>query len=283
MEKKWRFSFLKITKALFTASFFWLLSNAASAQIPDSTRLWQQVTQISVAATQITSDPLQNLYLLTANGELQKYNTKGQLLFKYNNQNLGAPAHIDATNPLRILLHYPDYLTTIVLDRTLNELYVYNLLNYGFNQVNAITTSPDNGLWLYDEWTYQFKKINQHGETVISSNDLSQVLNVQLAPSQILFQNNNIYLCDEEEGIFVFDFYGQFLAKIPLIGIHNLQIQGAKITYLENQQLKIFNLLKSTTTIFSLPTLSQPLQALRIEEKHLFLLTNNSVFIFNFE
>lgn len=264
-------------------SFCGLLSNPAFAQIADSFRLWQQIAKISVAATQITSDPLQNIYLLTTDGELQKYNAQGQLLFKYNNQNLGAPAHIDATNPLRILLHYPDFLTTIVLDRTLNELYVYNLLDYGFNQVNAITTSPDNGLWLYDEWAYQFKKINQQGETVLSSNDLSQVLNVKLAPSQILFQNNNIYLCDEEEGVFVFDFYGQFLAKIPLIGIPHLQIQENKIIYLENQQLKIFNLLKSVTTVFTLPTLPLPIKALQLKDTHLYLLTDGGVFVFNFE
>jgi hypothetical protein len=201
----------------------------------------------------IATDHLQNLYLATQNGEIQKYNAKGELLFKYNNDNYGKPNLIDASSPLRVLVHYAEYLTTIVLDRTLSELYIYNLADYGFSQVNILTTAPDNGLWLYDEWAYQIKKINQQGETVVASNDLSQVLGFQIVPTQIIFQNNHVYLQDKINGVFVFDAYGQFLEKITFDQVDKISIRENQLSYYKNKEIHFYHLVKKIKLSKAIP------------------------------
>jgi hypothetical protein len=237
------------------------------------------VKELDELAIFITTDNLQNVYVATLESIIQKYNSKGELLFTYNNENYGKASLIDASNPLRILVYYDEYLTIVVLDRTLSELYIYNLIDYGFNQVNEVVSTPDNGLWLYDEWTNQLKRIGQQGEVMVASNDLSQVLGFKIEPVQIILQNNSIYLYDRKKGILVFDLYGQYLKTIDIKGIYLINIKGNQLSYFKNERLHFYHLKQKRTYKETIPYPEAIIQAFK-EGELLYINMAGSVYIY---
>ena len=281
MAKKWKLAFLRMTKALFTVSVFLVLTHSVSAQSVELEKdtNYVLIKELDELANFITIDNLRNIYLATLKNTVQKYNSKGELLFTYNNTNYGEPSLIDASNPLRILVYYDEYLTIVVLDRTLSELYIYDLIDYGFNQVNELTSTPDNGLWLYDEWTNQLKRINQQGETIVTSNDLSQVLGFEVEPNQIILQNNNVYLYDSDKGVLVFDLYGQFLTIIDIKKVYKVHIKGNKLSYFKNGRLHFYHLIHKKTYQEKLPYYYDIIQAIK-ENNSLYLNIAGSVFLY---
>jgi hypothetical protein len=80
--------------------------------------------------------------------------------------------------------------------------------------VNAISTSYDNNIWLFDESNFKIKKINENGNILSEGQDMRMVVDEVPAPTQILEANNQVLLYDENKGFFIFDFYGAY--KISL-------------------------------------------------------------------
>ena len=169
MDKRWKFAFLKMMLVS------WLTFSGFGSQASAQDTSYQLITEIKTSVEYFTTDALKNVYIFNSDNILQKYNVKGKLLFEYDQQNYGTASYIDASNPLRILVYYEEYLTATVLDRTLSELYVFNLKDYDIFQAQAITGANDNGIWFYDEWSFQLKKISQQGKIERTSDDFSQI------------------------------------------------------------------------------------------------------------
>ena len=281
MEKKWKLAFSKMIMVSFTVSLLLLLTQPLIGQSVESEKdtNYILVKELDELAIFITTDNLQNVYVATLKNTIQKYDSKGELLFTYNNENYGEASLIDASNPLRVLVYYDEYLTIVVLDRTLSELYIYDLINYGFHQVNEVISTPDNGLWLYDEWTNQLKRIGQQGEIIVASNDLSQVLGFELTPTQIILENNNIYLYDNDKGILVFDLYGQYLKKIDIKSVYKIHIKGNELSYFNNHQLHFYHLKTKETYTKKLPYIDDVVQVFK-ENSILYMNIAGSVFLF---
>src|ERR1700739_3471195 len=77
------------------------------------------VATIDVQADFFTTDNQSNIYIVKGN-ELTKYNTSGKLLYKYSNKNLGNIDFVDASNMLRLLVFYKNFLQVVFLDNTLS-------------------------------------------------------------------------------------------------------------------------------------------------------------------
>ena len=267
---------------LFTVSILMSTESSIAQSVlveEDKDTNYTLIGELEELAIFITTDNLKNVYVATLKSAIQKYNSKGKLLFTYNNENYGKPSSIDASNPLRVLVYYEEYLTVVVLDRTLTELYIYDLIDYGFNQIQVLASTPDNGLWLYDEWTNQLKRINRQGETIVTSNDLSQTLGFEIKPTQLILENNNIYLYDNDKGVLVFDLYGQFLKTIDIKGIYKIHIKGNKLSYFNNHRLYFYHLKTKKMYTEQLPHLYGIVQVFK-ENRILYMNIAGSVFLY---
>ena len=125
-----------------------LIASTLRSQSRDSTILFCPSFESEVVF--VTSDALQQVYIATAAGSVQKLDKKGQLLFEYNNRRLGQIGVIDANNPFNVLVYYPELATIIVLDRTLSEIKSINLFNLNIFEPQAVALSNDNNIWVYD-------------------------------------------------------------------------------------------------------------------------------------
>lgn len=200
-------------------NILWLLLLVLSADVysqakpssqPQTLRINKQVKDLYV-------DNLNNYYLIIATNQLIKYSANGDSIAAFNDvRKFGNLTAVDVTNPFKILLYYQDYSTLLVLDRFLNLKSTIDFRKQNILQVKAFALSYDNNIWLYDELTGKIKKIDDAGNLLLESADMRVALGESLSPEFIIDNGGKLYLCDDEKGFFIFDYYGALQNQIPL-------------------------------------------------------------------
>jgi hypothetical protein len=166
-----------------------------------------------------TVDNLGNIYVITPNNAIVKHAPDGKILAMYTYNRLGKMARLDASNPMRILVWYPDFRTVQFLDRTLNLLGTLNLIEAGYPEVRTLCMAMDGNLWLYDEAGFRLYKISPEGNRVTESQALNQLMDESLYPTCLSDDGNEVWASDSRVGVLCFDAYGQFTDRWPLTGI----------------------------------------------------------------
>ncbi len=164
-------------------------------------------------------DRLQQLYFINDQQAVTKTDASGQVLFEYNNFRLGDLAYLDVTDPFGALAFYKDFGTIILLDRTLNPLTELNLGELGYFSIDLVATSRDNQIWLYDQQDFKLKKVNQQGQLLSESQDLSLTFPKGINGRSLKAIGNQVFLQDDAYGLLVFNQFGQFIRQIPLQGL----------------------------------------------------------------
>jgi hypothetical protein len=200
-----------------------------------------------------TVDNLGNIYTLTADNQVIKYNPDGMEQFRYLNKTLGEPGLLDATNPFHLLLFFPQHQTVLTLDRTLTLSGQFNLLQMGFLGAKAVGMASDGHLWVYDESSFLLKKVSAAGELITESADLSLATGKELHPVFLLERDQTVFLNDPAVGVLVFDAFGQYRKTIPLLGLAEFQVMDDQLVYFREGRLWSFHLTALLERPFSLP------------------------------
>lgn len=218
--------------------------------------------QFEVEGELIEVDPLLQLYTLDQQQYLRKYDPKGQLLFNYQNNNLGQLHRCDANNPFNILLFYQDFNTLVILDRTLNPLVEVNLDALGYYAIQLIAAAPDNKIWLYDPANFKLKKIDTKGRVLAESQDLSLQFPDGLNWQKIQVIGDEIFIQANDQLLLVFNQFGQWIKSI--------NVTAGQLHWKQNNLF----LLEDATGIFAFEALKGQLQYLyhrRQEQEKLYL------------
>ncbi len=252
----------------------------APAQLNQSTP--RLLATLPEPAAAFTTDPLNHLYLITPDNTLIKYDADGRELFRFSDNTLGTLAHLDASNPFRLLLFYPDMQQVRFLDRTLAPIGSLDLGALGFWQVPALALSSDNQLWLYDPRTFQLKKLDARGKVLLHSSDLQLLLGQAPQPTFLLEARQTVFLLDPARGIHLFDLFGQYLKTLPLQGLRRFQVLDERLIYRNPAgRMEAFHLQSLLTQTLSLPEGLPPFEELRFGKGRLFLLHQRRLHIFD--
>ena len=231
--------FIRNSAFLFCLSL--LFSSCSTPLKGQPVKASSQTTVNALKAKLLTTDKLQQFYLVDANNEVIKYNAKGKELFRFSNNQLGDLSHVDATDPFNVLLYYPDYLKVLTLDRTLNLTGEFDLQNLGLLYSQAVGMTNDNQLWVYDENVFKLRKVNRNGEILLESNDMSLLLDEEVIPNFVIERDNWVYLNVPNKGILVFDNFGRYTKLIPIL-TERFDIWQGHLVYQENEKLLAFHL-----------------------------------------
>ena len=233
--------------------------------------------------TDAAIDNLGNAYVLTATDQLKKYSSSGDSIAAYNNVRRYGKLHsIDVSNPLKLLLYYKDYSSIVVLDRLLALRSSIDLRRNNLLQVSAIGLSYDNNMWVFDEYDNKLKKINEEGKILLETPDLRMVFNQSIAPKQILDHNNQVYLYDPSNGLYIFDQLGSFRRKIPVTGWSNVGITEKHITGISNNALQLYNLSTLLQSEQKLPGSFTSYYRYFISHNRLLALSKEGLFIYRY-
>lgn len=189
----------------------------------------------------VAIDNLDQLYVISSNGQVRKFNSKGDSIAIYNQvRNFGKLHSIDISNPLRPVLFYKDFSTVVVLDRFLAQRSVLDLRKVNIYQPSAAGLSYDNHLWIFDEFDNKLKKVDDQGNILMSTPDFRMVFNESIRPTRIFNESGSLYLADTTKGVYVFDNYGTFRKRLPVTHWNSISIRADHIIYTSENQLNIY-------------------------------------------
>ncbi len=211
-------------------SLIWMYAGSLKAQFSS-----EPVVDIAVDIVFATVDKLHQIYVITPDNNIIKYDENGDILYRYTNNYLGAPSLIDASNPIQILVYYPGLQTIVTLDVTLNEISRTNLVSFGFFDIKRVCVSNDAQIWIIDGMDFKLKKIDRYGKVLRESEDLMLQLGRNISPIAMLERQNKVLVLDSQLGLLIFDNLGNYVRSEPFVSPETVMTFGGKLFYLENQ------------------------------------------------
>ena len=207
--------------------------------VQDSSALLFKIPRKAIFAT---SDHLSNIYLITADYAVEKYDSTGLRTARYTNNRLGKPGYADVSNPLKILLWYADFQTVVTLDRTLNEMGQLNLNDAGFPAVRCVALAQDGNIWVYDDAGFRLLKLTTSGAILLESQPMNMVFPKRLVATCIRDNGEMVFLSDPEQGISAFDQYGYWLRSYPDLKTSRFEVFGNWLVFLDPALLRFEHL-----------------------------------------
>lgn len=222
-------SYIKLMRSSIFISVFLLFSFTLN---PPNPKKWQ----IDHEATLVASDSLGKLYQID-NKAIVKYSKEGKQIANYALLNTGAISSIDTRNALQTMLFFNEQQEIILLDNMLGLTRKIQLADY-FDWIDlACFSNRDNAFWFYSISNQSLIKTNKDLQVIAELNNIGQLLSIDLNPVQLLERNENIYLLDPENGIIIFDIFGNYKSKISIRNISKIEVNEPYIYYLSNNSI----------------------------------------------
>ncbi len=227
-----------------------------------------------------TTDHLGNAYVIAEN-QLLQFDPQGKPKATYSETNLGTLRSIDASNPMKILLFYPDFAQINILNSKLSVQSTIRLRPLGITQPTLICNSGNEGYWIFDLQDFQLKKIDLNLQVQFESGNISQNVGYNVLPNFLVEADNFVYLNNPSTGILVFDLYGTYYKTIPIRDLTSFQVIADELVYVSGNKLISFHMKKLEQKEILLPSHDSFISA-RLEPKELFLLTTASLNFYSF-
>lgn len=223
MATIWNLSTLKqISFFSFWVMFVPILSNA---QHPDTIFFEEKVTYLNF-------DNQLNYYVITNRNELKKYDAKGKFITNFRAQTLGKIGFVDVTNPLSLVVFYPNLGRLLLLDNMLYQKAEINLESLNLSEQNIVCRSFDNNFWVYDDRNFRLKKLAKDFNTVVEGEWLINKFEQDINPVWLQESGDKVYMRDQSLGIIVFDLYGKYQKTIPIPDSAQVQLyQGELLVF----------------------------------------------------
>lgn len=232
--------------------------------------------------THMDVDITNNIYLITTGNQLKKYNASGDSIAVFNDvKKYGNPSLLDVSNPLKVLLYYKNFSTVVMLDRLLSLRNSINLRQQNIFSVNAIATSYDNNVWLFDEQDYKLKKIDETGKLLQESTDWRLIMNEAPSPTTIIDNNNYVYIYDASKGFYIFDYYGTYKNNLPFFNWTNVAVSNGHLTGFTKSMLHSYQLQSLNEKIYKLPGVFEDYLSAKAMNGKLYILKADGLEIFS--
>ncbi len=238
------------------------------------------VNEIPFSGATFTTDKMGNAYVIVLN-QLLKFDPDGKPVSNFSHNTSGALRYADCSDPLKLVLFYPDFSRVITLNNKLAQESAIELRALGFVFPSLVCQSSNLGYWVFDLTEFQLKKIDPSLQVIYESGNLQQLTGMTLKPTILTESDNYVYLNDPENGILIFDQYGVYFKTIPLKGIRSLQVREQLLFYVRNNAFYSYDQKKIEETEIKIPAHDSLLSA-RIEQNRLYLLSSTKLSIYSF-
>ncbi len=217
-----------------------------------------------------------NMYFVSGN-ELQKFSSANKLLYTFSNPLYGDITVLEVEKLTSLFLYYKDFNEIVFLDNTLSvKNSPIDVTELGYSESNLACSSYNNSFWIYDPINQELLRFNQALQNTDRTGNLNNITSYNINPKQIIERNNNLYLRDDKNGIFVFDRYGGFLRRMPFMNLDDFYLSSNKWNMLRNDTSFIFDPISLIvdTIVVPIPNVSQII----VNNNKIFYLTNNHNF-----
>lgn len=258
--------------------FFLLIIPALFGQGIAEAVLKKPVKKINKEANFITTDRLGNLYVVNSN-YIWMYNRDGDSLRAFNTKRYGEISFVDCSDPYKILVFFKDFNVILYLDNFLSENGPpRDMQELGFDQATLVCLSQERGFWVFDQLKQKALRLDANFQVTHETVNFIQWFGRRLLPNYMEQYNNRLYLNEPESGVYVFDHFGTYIKKIPLIGLKNPQMLEKVISYVEDGKYCNFKLMELENQCDSLQV--EEVYGARKEKGRFYMHSNRGVEIF---
>ena len=238
----------------------------------------QSIDSIAIPrGSNIYTDNLRNLYVVSPTNDIIKYDYNGNKLAVANFKVLGNISHIDVSNPFEIYVFYRDQNKIVFLDNLLNNRGEFDLEDIGVSQIACIGRSFDNQIWLFDLADLKIKKYSKDQKLLLESAPFNTFLSGDISPTQILDNNNNLYLLNNNK-ILEFDIFANYNTVKFSDTLQSFQNINGRFVYYRDHKLYVYQ-----PKTFTLKTIDyvfpENCRNARIEKGTLYILTDEFVIL----
>lgn len=242
---------------------------------------YELLTTIDTKSRAVTTDFLKNVYAVTEDNKLVKYDSTGTEVATFSDNRYGTLTTVDATSPFNVLLFYKDFATIVTTDMRLTSKRLFRLSTLGINNAAAACLSYDNYIWVYDTDAARLKKINSNYEVIQQSIDLRLLLGEAVVPNFMVEREGLVYMNVPGMGILMFDLQGTFYTSVSNTDLgkddmQQFQVVQQKIVYFDQESLFVYDLGLQQQEGIALPRTSS-IKDVKVERGRLFILTNDKL------
>ncbi len=208
------------------------LSCASSNKISteQKTTLSNSKRMIKVLPEQMDVDKLGNIYILDHLGHLIVYTDQGLKKYEFADKRLGKISSFDVSNPLNIILYFREQGIIKIVDNTLAEVKIINLLTQGkYSNAGPVCLANDNNYWLWDAQAQKIVKINGDLKVMVETNQFNDLGRPKFIPIKMMERNNKLVVASANDGMLVFDNFGQISNYFDVYGVRDFQFDGDRI------------------------------------------------------
>ena len=219
-----------------------------------------------------------NIYVTNTDKHLIKLTPKLDTTFIFNEKTAEVD-FISLQNSLKILTFNEGLNTIQFLDKTLspsvNEI---NLDESELPLVKALGVSRDNNFWVFDQDQQTLKKLSSKLELISNSGNLINITSKSWAPTKLKEIGDKVYLCDSNQGIMEFDFFGTYIQTIHMNVMSNFYVEKNNLFHVRNDSLIIHDLLFHSEERMELP--QKNIKEFAYYKSQLYLVTEEKLYIY---
>lgn len=240
---------------------------------------YELVRAFPVKGQQLSTDFIKSAYVANDKNQVLKFDSLGKLSGIYNENKYGEVYQIDATAPFNVLVFFKDYNTIVSVDPTMSAKHLYKLENIDITDIGAVCMSYDNNIWVYDQLDNKLKKVAKNYDVLHESEDVSQILGVNVSPTFMVEREKMIFLIDPESGILIFDMFGNYYRTFPITGIESLQVLKGNFIYYKEGQLRSFDPRTMKNNRVIVPVVDNT-QSVYVQSDLVYILTDKEIQIY---
>ncbi len=225
--------------------------------------------QLEASPSTVSQDRQGYFYIGLTNGDIDKYDREGNLLYHFSAPKNGQVSLIEAWQGLRIFCYYQDFQDYLYLNRFLTESERFSVPNNQASFLSLVTLAWDNNLWIVDAQELNLKKIELPSNELITETPF----NLNLENSSYQFEHirdyqNRLYISDKQNGILIFDRFGNYLETLPISGVEHFSFVADELVYLKDDSVFFIDVYTKKEREIGLP-----------DPSYKFVLMENSVLI----
>jgi hypothetical protein len=214
------------------------------------------IAKIDTVAKIASVDNFGNLFVVTTKNEVLKFNPQGKFLWNYTNKTYGDITQLDVTDPLRVILFYAGFQQIVVLNNNLSEISQYSFNQNPEQQITLIASANNNGFWVYDQINRELRKLTNAFTDDLKSGNIYQRNGFDMQANFMLTDESYVFINDVNEGVRVFDQYGNFVKTAVIEAESEFEVNGQDIYFFKKSKLMSYNYLTFEFKEVRLPTTS---------------------------
>lgn len=181
-----------------------------------------------------------------------KMDTTGNLMFQQSLKAYGNISDMDVISPMKYLLFFREQQVIGFFDNTFSPIQSRTRLsdlNVSYATLVCYSMQFDR-FWVYDQDNSTLLLFNRDGRKTLETENLNGLIGIE-DPIQMMERFGQLYMVDENRGVYIFDMFGSLVNFVEIPNIQWVQVNANNLFYISENMLCGYNF--RTKSKFKIP------------------------------